>query len=151
MTSASPSNTLFGPTVTVKIVVSGTDGATFVSETIPDNTVMTPGQSFTKTWTLKNTGTTTWTTGATGYTLNYQSGDHMTTTGYLTLASTVAPNGQTTFSVALTAPTTPGTYTGSWRMTSASPQMQATQSSRSASVGPRRMRRSVSILSLIHI
>src|SRR2546425_1285912 len=98
--------------------VQATDCATFVSETIPDNSVMNPGQSFTKTWTLRNCGTTTWTTGANGYTLDFQSGSQMSVAGYVTLASSVAPNGQTTFSVAMTAPTTPGTYTGSWRMSS---------------------------------
>src|ERR1035441_2295370 len=45
------------------------DGASFVSETIPTNTVMAPGQTFTETWTVQNTGTTTWSPGASGYTL----------------------------------------------------------------------------------
>src|ERR1035438_9116009 len=45
------------------------DGASFVSETIPTNTVMAPGQTFTETWTLQNTGATTWSPGASGYTL----------------------------------------------------------------------------------
>jgi hypothetical protein len=35
------------------------DKANFVSETILDNTVEPAGQTFSKTWTLKNTGTTT--------------------------------------------------------------------------------------------
>ena len=39
----------------------GVDGATFVSESIPDGTHFQPGQTFTKRWTMRNTGTTTWT------------------------------------------------------------------------------------------
>ena len=54
-------------------------------------TVMTPGQAFTKTWTLQNSGTTTWTTGANGYTLNFVSGSQMTSQGYITLVSQVLP------------------------------------------------------------
>ncbi|MEK7675431.1 MAG: NBR1-Ig-like domain-containing protein, partial [Verrucomicrobiota bacterium] len=103
------------------IPITSTDGATLVSQTIPDGTVMSPGQIFTKTWTLRNTGTTTWTSGANGYTLNFAAGsDRMGAADtYLTLANPVAPNGQATFSVQLTAPAAPGTYTGNWRMNSA--------------------------------
>src|SRR3972149_916600 len=40
-----------------------TDLSQYVSDvTIPDNTQMTPGQNFTKTWRLRNSGTCTWTT-----------------------------------------------------------------------------------------
>src|SRR5947207_13427486 len=37
-----------------------TDGATYVSQTVPDDTVEGAGQGFTNTWTVKNSGTTTW-------------------------------------------------------------------------------------------
>src|SRR5262249_14198062 len=52
-------------------VSGGCDGALFVSELIPDGTQMTPGQSFTKTWTIRNSGTTTWNS---GYKLSWVSG-----------------------------------------------------------------------------
>src|SRR5207244_238514 len=55
-------------------------------------------------------------TGINGYTLNYQSGDQMGGASVVQLSSIVAPNGQTTFSLPMTAPTTAGTYTGFWRM-----------------------------------
>ena len=96
----------------------GADGATLVSQTVPDNTVLNPGQTFTKSWTLRNTGTTSWTPRSTGYTLNFLNGDRMGAASSLTLSSSVAVNGQATFSVELTAPTTPGNYTGNWRMNS---------------------------------
>src|SRR5438067_395643 len=35
----------------------GADSATYVTQTVPDNTVKTAGQSFTNTWTIKNSGT----------------------------------------------------------------------------------------------
>ena len=98
----------------------GADGATFISETIPDNTVIPAGQTFIKTWTLQNSGTTTWSSGANGYTLNWQSGSQMGAPNYATLSSAAAPGVQKTFSVTMTAPTAPGTYTGYWRMSSSS-------------------------------
>ena len=36
------------------------NAATFISETTPDGTIFSPGETFTKTWTLRNTGTCTW-------------------------------------------------------------------------------------------
>src|SRR5664280_1592399 len=53
------------------------DGASFVSATIPTNTVMAPGQTFTNTWTMQNTGTTTWSPGYSGYTLNIAGTDSL--------------------------------------------------------------------------
>src|ERR1700704_1212338 len=51
-------------------VVDKDDAATFVSDvTIADGTVMKPGQSFTKTWRISNSGSTTWK----GYSLNFLS------------------------------------------------------------------------------
>src|SRR5262249_11272754 len=42
------------------IKANSLDAASFVSETVPDGTTVSPGQSFTKTWTVRNSGTTTW-------------------------------------------------------------------------------------------
>src|SRR5512133_582347 len=50
-------------TPTRTAIVSTCDNSVFVADvTIPDNTVVTPGQAFTKTWSLKNTGTCNWST-----------------------------------------------------------------------------------------
>ena len=114
-------------TLLMTFVISGArsanaaDGATLISQTIADGTVMSPGQVFTKTWTLRNSGTTTWTPGGQGHTLNFAAGsDRMDAAATaLTLANPIAPNGQVTFSVQLTAPNTPGNYTGNWRMNGA--------------------------------
>ena len=114
-------------TLLMTFVISGArsakaaDGATLISHTIADGTVMSPGQVFTKTWTLRNSGTTTWTPGAQGHTLNFSSGsDRMDAAATaLTLANAIAPNGQVTFRVQLSAPNTPGNYTGNWLMNGA--------------------------------
>src|ERR1017187_8663224 len=53
------------------------DGASFVSATTPTNMVMAPGQIFTNTWAMKNTGTTTWSPGNSGYTLNIAGTDSL--------------------------------------------------------------------------
>ena len=73
-----PTNTNPPPTAT-RIPPTSTpvpcNQAQFVKDvTIPDNTELGPGQSFTKTWRLKNIGTCAWTT---GYDLVFLSGDAM--------------------------------------------------------------------------
>jgi hypothetical protein len=89
------------------------DNSIYVADvTIPDGTVMTPGQVFDKTWTVKNTGTCTWTE---GYTIIFTSGDLMSGTTR-PVGQTVAPQKQVNVTVKLTAPTVPGAYTGVWRL-----------------------------------
>lgn len=84
--------------------------------TVPDGTVMSPGQVFTKTWRLRNVGTCTWTS---GYQLVFHQGDAMgVPAGYAQAltAGTVPPGGTVDISVTLTAPMAPGTYRGYWRL-----------------------------------
>lgn len=94
------------------------DRATFVSETIPDNTKMKPGQSFSKSWTLKNNGSCPW--GA-GYTLIFDHGDSMGAlpTSPLTAAA-IAPGQTVEVAATLTAPNQPGTYQGYFMLKNAS-------------------------------
>lgn len=92
-------------------------GLTFVSDvTIPDNTTMTPGQQFTKTWRVRNSGTCEW---QTGFRLNFTGGEAMGGSS-VSLSSAVQPGNTADLSVTLTAPTTAGTYRGNWRMANAS-------------------------------
>lgn len=89
------------------------EDATFVADvTIPDDTTLNPGLSFTKTWRMKNTGTSTW---GSGYSWVYTNGDQMNAPGSISVPST-APNNTLDLSVNMTAPNTPGIYTGYWRM-----------------------------------
>lgn len=90
-----------------------TDQAKFVSETIPDGTAFKPGESFTKTWTLQNAGTCTWTT---RYALRFYDGEQMSGLNQVQLSKQVMPGEEITLSVNLTAPSQPGTYRGRWML-----------------------------------
>ncbi len=96
---------------------SGCNNAAFVRDvTIPDGSPVAPGQSFTKTWELRNTGTCNWTN---KYSLVFISGDNMSgSNSRIGQTVGVGKNGQV--SVRLTAPTSTGTYTGFWRLADAS-------------------------------
>ena len=111
-----PTNTaVFTPTNTpIPCLLVGYSNAT-IDQTVPDNTVMAPGQTFVKTWRLINAGTCTWNS---SYQLVFDHGDGMgITTGYsqTMTAGSVAPGQSVDVSVNLTAPATTGTYTGYWR------------------------------------
>ena len=112
----SPTNTpLLTPTNTPNpCLLVGYTSAT-IDQTIPDNTIMAPGQVFVKTWRLTNVGTCTWNS---SYQLVFDHGDGMgVSTGYsqTLTAGSVAPAQSVDVSVTLTAPAAPGTYTGYWR------------------------------------
>lgn len=85
----------------------------FVSETIPDHTVIEPGGKFTKTWTVRNAGTCTWTK---DYTFRFTQGDRMGGPQSINLEREVKPGETYTFELDLTAPVDPGTYTGRWEI-----------------------------------
>lgn len=93
-------------------------GLSFVRDvTIPDGTQVTPGQSFTKTWLVSNTGTCAW---EAGFTFNVVSGDSLGGTA-VTLNQRVEAGRQYEFSVPMVAPTNKsGTVTGYWRLSDAS-------------------------------
>jgi len=80
--------------------------------TIPDNTVMTPGAAFVKTWRVKNNGACNW---EAGYQLVFAEGNQMGGPAGMDVNSTPA-GGSVDISVNLTAPTTPGTHVGKWRL-----------------------------------
>lgn len=95
------------------------DNSAYVSDvTIPDGTTLKPGEKFTKTWALYNSGTCAWTT---SYKMAFVSGDAMG--GATTVLAVAVPAGsQGNVSVAMTAPTSNGTYKGNWRLQNASGQ-----------------------------
>jgi len=85
----------------------------FVADiTVPDGTYMNPGQSFTKTWRIKNTGSCTWNN---SYRFVFVQGNSMSGQTQ-SIQDTVAPNQNYDMSVPMVAPTTPGTYAGWWQM-----------------------------------
>jgi hypothetical protein len=87
-------------------------GSAFVSETITDGTKMKPGQKFTKTWTLQNSGGCNWDA---GFKFTLISGNPMGGSA-ITLPAAVAPQAQYQFSVNMIAPSTPGEYRGDWKL-----------------------------------
>jgi hypothetical protein len=126
-TQASPTDTPVPATPTVTPTRTQSPSATdepvpcnlagFVTDvTIPDNTVLTPGQTFLKTWRLRNIGTCTWTS---GYRVVYDRGDNLgISSGYSQQLTTgTIPSGQTVdISVNMTAPSAIGTYRSDWSL-----------------------------------
>jgi uncharacterized protein YkwD len=99
--------TVFVPTNAADCV----NNATFVADvTIPDNSPLTGGTAFTKTWRVQNTGTCIWWS---GYTLSYYSDNAMSAPASVPLP--VTNPGQTAdISVDLVAPSAVGTYQGNF-------------------------------------
>jgi hypothetical protein len=92
------------------------DNAAYIEDvTIPDNTHLDPGQKFTKTWLVQNTGTCPW---STSYKLVHVDGLAMD--GAETFVPLQVPPGQQTqLSVDMKAPTSSGQYYGRWRLENA--------------------------------
>ncbi len=92
-----------------------TNMAKFISDvTIPDNTILEPGEAFTKTWRLKNIGTCTWDS---GYLVSYIWGATMSQQpGYWIVqpGESVAPGQSINISVGMTAPMAKGNYQSFW-------------------------------------
>ena len=83
--------------------------------TIPDNTVLAPGQTFRKTWRIQNAGSCSW---SGGYQLVFTSGDTMGVNYAANLPAVVAPGETVEVSVDLTAPTALGVYQSNWKLRS---------------------------------
>jgi hypothetical protein len=94
------------------------DWIAFVKDvTVPDGTILRPNEVFTKTWRLKNRGTCTWTS---DYMLVYNSGSQMGAKTVVSFPGNVAPGQTVDVSIILTAPSTPGSYSGYWMLRNAS-------------------------------
>jgi len=88
--------------------------AAFVSETIPDGTDFDPGEAFTKTWTLKNSGSCTWTA---EYDVVFVEGDAMNAPAAQALTSgSVAPGETVKISLDLKAPVAAGRHQGDFKL-----------------------------------
>jgi hypothetical protein len=94
--------------------LGSSDNAAYVADvTIPDGTVLAPGQRFTKTWQIQNTGTSTWDG---RYHWQFEAGAPLGTVRAVT-APIVPPGATALFSVEMVAPQQPGLYRGFWQMT----------------------------------
>lgn len=106
------------PTATIAPTITATPQPTFragnvIDVTYADNTVVKPGEAFTKTWKLTNMGTGTWTP---NFKLIFVSGDAMSAPASKAIGKTVAPGQSVELSVSLVAPSTPKTYQGKWML-----------------------------------
>lgn len=86
--------------------------------TVPDGSEIKPGINFQKTWAVRNTGTCTWDD---GYTLVFIGGDKAMDPYDYKFSKTndqdfVGPGEAINITVNLTAPCTPGSYQGTWRL-----------------------------------
>ncbi len=92
-----------------------TASAAFVGETIPDGTIVPPGGTFTKAWSIQNTGTCPWDS---KWQLVFNSGDIMGGAATYNLPQPAAAGQTVEVPIILTAPQQGGTYTGKWMLKS---------------------------------
>jgi hypothetical protein len=106
-----PSGILQGASAPIQVDYSLCNNAAYIDDaTIPDGTVLAPGEVFVKSWILRNTGFCTW---KDGYTLTLFEGNSMS--GQDTeIGKKIASGREAKVSITLTAPDTSGTYTGYW-------------------------------------
>ena len=91
--------------------------ASLASETIPDGKNFSPGQTFTKTWTLKNAGTCDWTD---KFDVVFVSGDSMDAPASTQLTTgTVKPGESVVVTMDLEAPIAAGTHRGEFKLRNA--------------------------------
>ena len=111
-----PTNTPIPPTPTATPIPC--DRGQFVKDvTVPDDTQITAGTTFVKTWQIKNNGSCTWTS---GYALVFYSGDAMSGPASAPITNGTVPPGSTVdISATMIAPATPGSYKGNWRLRNA--------------------------------
>ena len=94
------------------------DAGEFVTDvTVPDGTSFTPGQTFTKTWRLKNTGSCTWTT---SYRVIFDSGNSLGAPASFNLPTNVPPDAIVDISVQMKAPDAVKEYESNWKLQNAS-------------------------------
>lgn len=90
-----------------------TDFATFLSDvTLPDGSVVSPGQALHKIWRVRNSGTSTW---GPGYQLVFIGGNRMGAPASISIPTT-APGATADLTVNITAPSSGGSYTSRWRL-----------------------------------
>jgi hypothetical protein len=95
-------------------------GLTFVSDvSIPDNTQMDPGKTFTKTWKVQNSGSCAW---ESGFKFQNTGGEGMGAAAF-TLPASVAAGQTYDISVPMTTPDKTGTLRGNWRMATTTGQL----------------------------
>ena len=118
-TAPAPADTAT-PTSTSDPSSSAADSASYIADVdYPDNTPVIPGQAFTKTWRIRNTGATTWTT---AYNLVCIDPGKFTCPASAAFSKEVKPGEMIDIQVNLTAPTQTGTQRAFFRLRNAAGQ-----------------------------
>ncbi len=90
------------------------DSLSFVADVnVPDDTSMSPGQDFVKTWSVKNTGSCPW---GSGYKLVYAGYADDMSGQFQPLTKVVQPGEEVEVSVQFTAPDAADQYLSAWQM-----------------------------------
>ncbi len=89
--------------------------ANLIWEDVPDGTIMQPGDTFWKTWRLKNNGTCTWNS---SYKIVFYSGDLMSGLPEYQFPDVVRPGEETDITLQLKAPASNGNFTSRWKLQS---------------------------------
>ena len=119
---ATDTGILFGPTLTVSILLPGskptaTDvgcySSALVSETIPSGSRFNPGERFVKTWEIKNTGTCDW---LRDFFFDYAGGYDFQGADRVRITKKVSPDSTVEISMSIDAPTDVDNYSSSWQM-----------------------------------
>jgi hypothetical protein len=94
------------------------DEAHFITDvTVPDGTIFSPNENFTKTWRIKNTGSCPWTS---AYAIVFDKGDPMGGPTAQAISGTVMPGQVVDISITLMSPNVPGKYKGYWKLRNSS-------------------------------
>ena len=120
---AKANGVLSDPLVILRMAIPATsaiDGVTFVSENPKDGATFKIGSTFTKSWVLKNTGTTTWDGYSANFVGNPAAGNrsvNLSNTGTsAVLVPATRPGESATVSIPMTLPDTNGTYYSYWQL-----------------------------------
>ena len=103
-------------TPTPTACISYSDYGNPLDLSVPDSTIMQPGEQFTKGWRIVNSGTCAWTA---GYSLVYAKGDGRMGGQDAAIGKAVPVGSSHDVYVAMVAPGAPGSYTGFWQMADA--------------------------------
>ncbi len=87
--------------------------ASLIDETMPDGTIIKPGQQFTKSWRIRNDSTCTW---STAYKIVFWDGELMGGGYVYNFPQQALPGDTVEVPLVLTAPLEDGTYKSSWKL-----------------------------------
>lgn len=89
------------------------DDATLVEMSMPEVVTALPNETFERFWTLRNTGSTTW---SSDYSVQFMSGDRLEGPEVLAISGDQLPGEEYLVAVTLVAPSTTGAYRGEWSL-----------------------------------